>query len=1003
MSQQTLTVSLVAKDGISTVFQKIGQSGQTAAAQITASGRTASAGLAQMDANATKAAASTTKLGSAASGAAKGISAIHAAASGAAFATFLGFLSDASNAAAEDEAAFTRLETAVTATGAAYGTYANSLDKAITGAQRLAFQDDAAADALATLVSQTQDTAKAQQLLAVSMDLARGKGISLGAAASIIGKVAEGNTAILTRYGITIDQNATSTEALAAVQQRFAGQAQAFSNSQGGAIARVQENLDNFVESIGGALGPMQTWLAILPGISAGMTLAGGAAGTLGKALFGVAEAETAVETAGAAGGLAAFATAAAPALAALGAAALVAAPAVVAVAAAEHQAAAANDEWNASLDARNALLEKVKGLGIDQTVSDIATAFETWNTVTTVTVGDTTKGLEDLEKTLDGLDVASLNALAQYTEAIGGVTPENIQAIAEEVARLGQVQHDATAEALGLADAQRVLVGAASIAAGAIPDVTKAFQDLMLTQPGVHAGLSGATTDLIHFADEAVAQVNRLNALTAPSLASGAGFGADMRGDITPEATRQGGADIAARHEEEARAADDAARATEDYERALQSERDAALDTANTLIGSQDEQLAQTQQLADAQEQYASRVGDINSGLADQLTNLEESYGKTVADIQDQRVQGEQDAADAMKQINQDRADVTIKAEQDIADVAAQRQQVMADAERQSQDAARQFAEQQQQTVEAQAAVRDKLNETTQAAADKWHEAVQQNIEQQRQIRTDLAAAIADVERAFSESTAQAQQDLQRLAEDHRIALAGFATDEKRIKQDLQTVLNDPRATAEQKNAAELQARRQLHDLDDQRDAEKLANDRKEQDIQEQQQQAAEDAARKEKDLRAQARKDQQQADAERAAAQQTYQQAVSTANTQAKTELASIAKQQQGAAGDYQSKLDDIHRQEVQQLGDLDTREKTIISDRAKAYADLATSGAASRKTWRRRKTRSTSKSLTLKGCTTTALTRRNPQPPTSALRPRSSTPRPPRRRPDGIAAAA
>jgi hypothetical protein len=456
MSQNmTHTITLKAVDGTSVVFQRIGQSAQTAAAQVTAAGQKATAALNQEAAATDKAAASTTKFGGAAAGAAKGISAIHAAASGAAVAALVGGLSDASRAFEQAEAGARRLEATFEGADTSVIGYEQALKDATAAANAVGRSQGDAEDAIGRMVQISGDAEGSIKNLSLAMDIAAARHVSLETAANAVGRTMEGNFTLFQRMGVPIRDGADATEVLAEAQKIFAGQAEANVTI----MDRYAVSAQNTQLAIGGIVSPLAGLLTILPGISKGFELAAAAGGVLGKALFGVAEAEAAVETAGAGGGLAAFAAAAAPALTALAAAAVVAAPAIVAVAAAEHQAAAANDEWNQSLEARNAVLEKVKGLGIDQTVYDITEAFRTWNTVTTVTVGGTTRGLEDLSKTIDGLDVASLNALAQYTEAIGGVTPDNIQKIAEEVARLGEVQRQTAGEQLGLADAQRAAI----------------------------------------------------------------------------------------------------------------------------------------------------------------------------------------------------------------------------------------------------------------------------------------------------------------------------------------------------------------------------------------------------------------------------------------------------------------------------------------------------------------------------------------------------------------
>jgi hypothetical protein len=214
------------------------------------------------------------------------------AALGAIAGTVAGALSEAARAAAEEEATFAQLEAAVAATGQEFDALAPSLDRHIAQAEDMSFADDEAATALTRLTTITGDAEEALDLLALTMDVARGRGISLADAATLVGRVAEGNTAILTRYGIAIEEGATATEALASLQQRYGGQAQAFADTTQGAIDRIRNAFDNWAESVGASTGELQVFLALLPGLQVGFTglttIAGGLARALGPVGLGL-------------------------------------------------------------------------------------------------------------------------------------------------------------------------------------------------------------------------------------------------------------------------------------------------------------------------------------------------------------------------------------------------------------------------------------------------------------------------------------------------------------------------------------------------------------------------------------------------------------------------------------------------------------------------------------------------------------------------------------------
>lgn len=258
------------------------------AQQITQAGKTAGQGLKQVGTDAKTAQQALTQAERAAQQTSvsldrTGSSAVRAGASwaamGAALATVGGILSDASRQSAEAEVSQARLEAAVDATGESYDRYAVRLDAAAEAATRLAFDDEKAQDALSTLTQLTNDAGESLNLLGLAEDLARGKGIDLATAAQIVGKVHEGNTAILQRYGIAVQEGATAQQALAELQARFAGQAEAYANTQQASIDRIRIGFGNLMETVGEHTGGLQTLLAVMPGISAGYTLIGGAAG----------------------------------------------------------------------------------------------------------------------------------------------------------------------------------------------------------------------------------------------------------------------------------------------------------------------------------------------------------------------------------------------------------------------------------------------------------------------------------------------------------------------------------------------------------------------------------------------------------------------------------------------------------------------------------------------------------------------------------------------------
>jgi len=206
---------------------------------------------------------------------------------GAASTAAVGFLSDAANAAANDAASTDRLRKAVENTGASWEKTQGAIEARIAANQDLAFSDDQTRDSLALLLAQTGDVDEAMKRQKLAMDLARGANIDVVTAAKLLGKVTDENVNVLAKYGIRVDKGADQTALFAAVQQKFGGQAKVYGDSTAGSIAKIKDRIDEWKESIGAALGPAQQYIALLPGLSSGFSLAGAVIGPLaGKINF---------------------------------------------------------------------------------------------------------------------------------------------------------------------------------------------------------------------------------------------------------------------------------------------------------------------------------------------------------------------------------------------------------------------------------------------------------------------------------------------------------------------------------------------------------------------------------------------------------------------------------------------------------------------------------------------------------------------------------------------
>lgn len=176
---------------------------------------------------------------------------------------------DCAQAAAAEEVGMMQLKTAVDASGVSWNTVGDSVEAYIASAQkRTAFDDSVQRQSLTNLITTTGSYEQALSLLPLAMDIARAKGMDLAAASDLVGRVAMGNTGILSRYGIVLEEGATAQEALAMMQERFAGQADAYGKTNAAAAELMSQQWDNLKETIGTYVIPILTtlfqWLASL-------------------------------------------------------------------------------------------------------------------------------------------------------------------------------------------------------------------------------------------------------------------------------------------------------------------------------------------------------------------------------------------------------------------------------------------------------------------------------------------------------------------------------------------------------------------------------------------------------------------------------------------------------------------------------------------------------------------------------------------------------------------
>lgn len=180
---------------------------------------------------------------------------VAAGVAGLAVATFATKLAiDGVQAAIEDEKAASKLAQTMTNLGLAHDTA--PVENMIDAMQRqYGVADEKLRPAFEKLIRTTNDTAQAQDLLKVSMDLAAGTGKDLESVAAAMAKAANGQATALRRLAPELDANILKTGDLNAItneiSKTYAGQAQKAAQTYQGQIERLKIGFDELKESFG--------------------------------------------------------------------------------------------------------------------------------------------------------------------------------------------------------------------------------------------------------------------------------------------------------------------------------------------------------------------------------------------------------------------------------------------------------------------------------------------------------------------------------------------------------------------------------------------------------------------------------------------------------------------------------------------------------------------------------------------------------------------------------
>lgn len=161
------------------------------------------------------------------------------------------------DAAIEAEKTQAKLNAQLKASGISAAQYGAQIESVIQKQSLMSGLDDEdLTESFINLVRVTGDVNKSLDLNVIAMDFARAKNMEVAKAGELVGKVAGGNVGILSRYGITVEKGASATEALGMLQEKFAGQAEAYGKTTGGSIDRASVAFENLQETVGEAAAP---------------------------------------------------------------------------------------------------------------------------------------------------------------------------------------------------------------------------------------------------------------------------------------------------------------------------------------------------------------------------------------------------------------------------------------------------------------------------------------------------------------------------------------------------------------------------------------------------------------------------------------------------------------------------------------------------------------------------------------------------------------------------
>ena len=156
---------------------------------------------------------------------------------------------------AQQELAEKKLQAALGKTSKSLLDYATSLQKVSM------FGDEATIEAMSLMAAFTKDEEALKKLTSATLDYAAATGTDLNAAAALVGRTFGTSMNAMSRYGVAVEGAAGSTERLESLtgnlNNMFAGQAIAQTNTMAGAIQQMKNASGDAAEALGDILAPV--------------------------------------------------------------------------------------------------------------------------------------------------------------------------------------------------------------------------------------------------------------------------------------------------------------------------------------------------------------------------------------------------------------------------------------------------------------------------------------------------------------------------------------------------------------------------------------------------------------------------------------------------------------------------------------------------------------------------------------------------------------------------